>query len=257
MGLQVARGRLLQRDGGLGLHVLAHRQAQQARHGIEPAPGRRGLRAVQPACQHGLHGTRRRFAHHGREARLDLLGLAAGVQQGRRHAPGFARRHIAAGQRERRQMPHALTARAVHPQQFAAPGRAVPPQAHAVERESDHRPVHAVLGQHRRRVGMVVLHRHGGQAALPRQAQRQAGAEEVRVQVVRHGVQRRAGARQQVLHRLLQRRAGGRVGQVAMHGGPQRRLGRLGIEQAGAVFQEGPAGQDACHGADLLNPALL
>ena len=257
MGLQVARGRLLQRDGGLGLHVLAHRQAQQARHGIEPAPGRRGLRAVQPACQHGLHGTRRRVAHHGREARHDLLGLAAGVQQGRRHAPRLTRGHVTTRQGQGPQVAHALAARAVHPQQFASPGSAIQPQAHAIEREGDDGLLHTVLGQHRRRVGMVVLHRHGGHATLPGQAQRQAGAEEVRVQVVRHGVQRRAGARQQVLHRLLQRRAGGRVGQVAMHGGPQRRLGRLGIEQAGAVFQEGPAGQDACHGADLLNPALL
>ena len=122
MGLQMARGRLLQCDGGLGLHVLAYRQAQQARHGIEPAPGRRGLRAVQPACQHGLHSTRRRVAHHGREARHDLLGLAAGVQQRRRHAPRLTRGHVTTWQASVPQVAHALAARAVHPQQFTAPG---------------------------------------------------------------------------------------------------------------------------------------
>jgi hypothetical protein len=86
------------------------------------------------------------------------------VQHGGCHAPGLARGAVAAGQRQRREMAEALEARAVDPQQFAAPGRVVGAQAHSIECQPDHRAAFAMLGTDRGDVRVVVLHRYGGDA---------------------------------------------------------------------------------------------
>eukprot|EP01036_Dinobryon_divergens_P040971 gene40971-54258_t len=73
------------------------------------------------------------------------------------------------------------------------------PSAHAIEREADHRAVEAVFRHHGGDVRMVVLHTDGGHAQGVRQLQREAGAEEIGVQVVRHRAHRRSAARGMLL----------------------------------------------------------
>jgi hypothetical protein len=202
-----------------------------------------------------VDGARRLRAYVRCEARHDLLGQPTGMQRSRSHAPGFARGHVATGQGQGAQMADARAVGAIDQQHFTAPGSAVRAQAHAIQRDADHRARRvafldvscAMFGQHRRDMGVVVLHGNGADPLFVRQPQGQVGAEEVRVQVVGHGVDASAFLRQQCAHGLLQCLAGCGVGQVAMLRGPQRPERRLCVEQTGGVFQERAAGQDACH----------
>ena len=76
------------------------------------------------------------------------------------HPPRLAHGAVAAGQAHGPQMAGALEAVEAAGQQLAAPHRAVGAVAGAVVDRPDRRPALAVLGQHRRQVGVVVLHAH-------------------------------------------------------------------------------------------------
>ena len=66
-------------------------------------------------------------------------------------------------------MTNTLTTGALHQQHFTTPGHAIRAQTHAIQRDADHRTrrvafhvtLCAVLCQHRRDMGMVVLHGNG------------------------------------------------------------------------------------------------
>jgi len=94
-------------------------------------------------------------------------------------------------------------------------------------------------------MGVMVLHGDGRHAEPFGGLQRQPGAEEVGVQVMRHGLDGmalRPGQRQNSIHRGLQVGAGLHVGQIAMGIRPEHlRAGH----QAGFVFQVGAQGEHA------------
>ena len=103
------------------------------------------------------------------------------------HAPRLAHGAVAAGQAHGPQMAGALEAVEAAGQQLAAPHGAVEAVAGAVVDRPDRRPALAVLGQHRRQVGVVVLHAHVGDVlAGERVGRRQV----VGVQVVGHDLRR-------------------------------------------------------------------
>jgi hypothetical protein len=94
-------------------------QAGESRRGVEPAAAARRRRRVCVAAEHHGDGAGGALL---RESFLDLAAAAQREQRRRRHAPGFARRLVAAGQRQRAQVAQAGEAFALDPQQLAAPG---------------------------------------------------------------------------------------------------------------------------------------
>ena len=186
--------------------------------------------------QHLRHGRGRGAA----EARGDLRAAADALQRGSGHAPRFARRRVAARHRDRRQVADARNGGAVDQQQLAAPCGAVVAEADAVEREAEQRAVDAVLGRDRRHVRVVVLHGMRRQAPRVGVFEREAGAEEVGVQVVRDGLRLDVEHRAQVIDHLDQRAAGGRVVEVA---DMRRQEGLVTAGDADRVLQPGARGQ--------------
>ncbi len=132
---------------------------------------------------------------------------------------------------------------AVDEQQLAAPGRAVVAQADAVERQAEQRAVDAVLGRDRRHMRVVVLHgmdRMRGQRTRGSELEREARAEEIRVQVVGDGLRLHVEHRAQVVDHLDQRAAGGRVVEVA---DVRRQEGLVAARDADRVLQPGAGGE--------------
>lgn len=164
------------------------------------APGAAGGRAVEAGDEQLLHEARGTRTHGANEALTDLAPTAQRVERRRSHPPGLACRHIASGQCQRPEAAEALPFGGVDPQQFTTPGGAVGAQADAVQRQADDRLIDAMLGHHRRDVGVVVLDADRGNPQLRGQRHRQAGAVEIGVQVVRDRSHRPAGSAQQRLH---------------------------------------------------------
>ena len=199
----------LQRDRRLGFFSLPHRQAEHPSRRVKPAPRARADRTVQATHQHRFHALRRRRPDHRRQPRPDLVTAPQRMQHRRDQPPRLPRRHIATGQRQRRQVREPIEpAVRVQPQQLAAPGRPVRAQPDAVQRQPEQRSVQPALGLHHREVRVVVLHADGRHAEPIGPVQRQPRAVEIRVQVVRDGVDRPARVPHQRLDRRLQRRAG-------------------------------------------------
>jgi hypothetical protein len=247
-GSPCALGGLLQRHGGFGLVLLARAESERGGGGVEPAAGAAGARAVQAAFQHLAHTFGLSRAHQRAKARHDLVGAPQRVQRAGGHAPRFARGAVAAGQGQRGQMAQARPARAVEPEQLAAPWRAVRAQSDAVQRQPDHRAFDAVFGDHGGDVRVVVLHADGGHVQRGGHLDRQPGAEEIRVQVMSdglHGRACRAGLLRQLPGRAFQRRASLGVVQVAMHRRPVRAAA---MPPAGGILEPGAEGQDGYFG---------
>ena len=97
-------------------------------------------------------------------------------EPGAGHAPRLARRAVAAGQRDRVQVPDAREARQVAEQQLAAPHRAVGAVPGAVEDRPDRRRRLAVLGQHGGEVRVVVLHADVARRPRARARRRSTGS---------------------------------------------------------------------------------
>ena len=201
------------------------------------AGGRRAQRRT------GEHlGEHRRRGLSG-EAPGDLVAAPAGVQDRGGHAPGLARRAVAAGQAQRAQVAEANALAARHPQQLAAPGLAVGAEADPVERQAEHRArvEAAVLGEHRADVGVVVLHADRRHVQARGERAGDAGGVEVGVEVVgdrAHGCGR---LREQGQRGRLHRAAGVGVVEVAEVGAELRAAVR---EQACGVLEPSAEGED-------------
>ena len=104
-------------------------------------------------------------------------------------------------------MAETLKIAALDPQQLATPGATVKPHADAVQRQAQQRALHAMLGRHRRQMSMVVLHRMYRQRSPGGEFDREAGAEEVGMQVVRDRLWLDVQQCAQVVYRLDQRAA--------------------------------------------------
>ena len=113
------------------------------------------------------------------------ISASCRVQHGSRHAPGFARGLVAAGQRQWAQLADAFESCVLYAQQFTAPGHAIGAEPDAIERQPEHRPALPVFRANGRDVRMVVLHRDRGQAVARGEGQRGTRAVVVGVQVVR------------------------------------------------------------------------
>jgi len=213
-------------------------QAGESRRGVEPAAAARRRRRVCIAAEHHGDGAGGALL---RESFLDLAAAPQREERRRGHAPGFARRLVAAGQRQRTQVAKAGEAFVVHLQQFAAPAALVGAHADAVEGEAEQRPRGAMLRRHRGDVGVVVLHGDGFQAAAAREVGGEACAVEIRVQVV--GDQLRLDFQQlhHALRGLLQRAAGRRVVEVADVLGEE---GLVAAREADRILEEAAGGED-------------
>ena len=123
------------------------------------------------------------------------------------HAPGLARRRVAAGQRQRAEVAEAAERGAVETEKLAAPGAAVGAAPQPVQHDGERRGGHAVLGENGGGVGVVVLHGQSRQA----EPLHETAGREVGVQVVRQQDRRRIEQVQQMAHRLVEEAQGGGV----------------------------------------------
>jgi hypothetical protein len=105
--------------------------------------------------------------------------------------------------------------RAIDDEQLAAPGRPVFAEADAVQSQAQERGVDTMLGRDGCDMGMVVLHGVCWQRVNACELEREPGAEEVGMQVVRDGVRLHVEHRAQMLGHVDQGVAGGRVVEVA------------------------------------------
>ena len=108
-------------------------------------------------------------------------------------------------------MSEPLAVRAGDAQQFATPRGAVGTEPDAIEREPQHRAADAMLGQHGRDMRMMVLRADQRHRTRARKPGGEAGAVEVRMQVVDDRLRRDLEHFAQVLDRLVERAAGRRV----------------------------------------------
>ena len=234
------RGQRLQQHRRLALVGRDVTHAQQAGRGVEPAAhagGRRAAQARAPAS-----APRRRHPGGGRSALRSRATADARAAPPRPCATARARRRR---RRAGRSAPDGRGARQAAPSTCSSSPPQAPPsraQADAVQRQAEQRASHAVLGGDGRDVRVVVLHRMRRQRAAGRELEREAGAEEVRVQVVRHGLRPHVEHRAQVLDHLDQRVAGGGVVQVA---DMRRQEGLVAARDAHGVLQPGAGGQHA------------
>jgi hypothetical protein len=216
------------------------RQAEQPGGGVEPAAGGwwwagssgRG-RASGP--RRAASGADLRREARSPSSRPSACSSAAAMRQGSRAATSPPGRR-SGGRWPTRQCsvcPAAPAPRHPRPgRRHPGPRRRVPapPVALRTSRARPEPPRHARGGAARR----------GRQRPSRRAFEGQARAEEVGVQVVRHGVQRSAGALTQRRHRGPQRGTGRGRAQVAMRRRPPHLVA---VEQAGRILQKGAAGQ--------------
>ena len=118
----------------LVLHDIAN--PQQARRGIEIAPEAGGRRATKIPRQQGEQGTGIAFRPGFLPPGGNVMRQASTVQCRHRHAPGLARRTVAAGQAQWLQMTQALAIRTIKMQQLAAPRPAIRPEANTINRQT-------------------------------------------------------------------------------------------------------------------------
>ncbi|CAM2154283.1 hypothetical protein PT2222_300012 [Paraburkholderia tropica] len=170
---------------GFAAIALLRADARESGDGVEPAAEARGRRAVEAAGELRAQTCGRGGVDAWRDAVLGA-GLHIGtikpiesIEQRERHARGRARRQIAAGQRQRREMTETRRTAGIDAQQLAAPRRAVVAVTEAVERDAERRIRVTVLGQHGGDVRVVMLHRHDRH--VPARGQRMSEARRVKI----------------------------------------------------------------------------
>ena len=205
-------GEAFEQHRRLPFESAAPLHAKQSRGGVENPAHAGSRRRIDASREHGLDGRRGRLI--GEAARDFVSASAAGERRGG-HSPRLARGDISARQAQRSELPEALAMRAIDAQQFAAPRAPVGAEAHAVEREPEHGRGHPVLGHDRGDVRMVMLDAVMRNTPALREPRCVAGAEEVRVQVVREHLRRDLERPRQMLDRVDERRAGRRIVEIA------------------------------------------
>ena len=145
-----------------GLRRRRRRARQQPGRGVEPAAEAGRRRAADALGQHRCAPRRQPAAPQSGISISSPRPMPASAAAAMRHGSRAAA--SPPGSANRRQVAQPLEAGPVDAQQFAAPGAAVAAQAEAVQRQAEQRAALAMLGGHRRDVGMVVLHRKGRQA---------------------------------------------------------------------------------------------
>ncbi len=101
------------------------------------------------------------------------------------HTPRLTGGTISAGQGQRAQMPQAPEYPPLHVQELPSPGHAIGAQPDPIGSQTEHRLINPVLGANRRNVGMMVLHRNGGNLKALGQSKCSPGRVIIRVGIVR------------------------------------------------------------------------